>query len=313
MTISNEILVSRIRKGKSVSENLQTLYENNMPFIRSIVKPYAVHEPLEDLMQEAFLGLWQAVNHYESTENVKFMTTYAPYWIKQSVFRYLQKCGSVVKYPSHMRQKMSRFRRTFERLEQENKRTPTNEELAAAMKIDIAEVLELKIWTQEISSLDAPLTADNSICLADTLQGDSSPENDVIDKIYDEHSKNELWGIVAHYTYERENKAIREYFLNGLSYRQIAEKYGLSHEAVRDAKERGLRRLRIGKAKRLLLEKFDIVDAGIYRNSFNQFNEHGFTSTVEYTAIRLEEIKAEYERRKKEIEDMLNQSKKVCL
>lgn len=291
--ISNEILVSRIRKGQSISENLQALYENNLPYIRSIVRPYAVHEPLEDLMQEAFLGLWQAVNHYDSDENVKFMTTYAPYWIKQSVFRYLQKCGSVIKYPSHTRQKMTRFRRTFERLEQENKRTPTNEELAAAMKIDIAAVLELKIYTQEISSLDAPLTADNSICLADTVQGDSDTENDVIDKIYDEHSKNELWGIVERYTYERENNAIREYFLNGLSYRQIAEKYGLSHEAVRDAKERGLRRLRIGKAKRLLMQKFDVVDSALYRNNFNKFNEYG--SNVEYLAIRRAELQREYE------------------
>lgn len=301
MTISNEILVSRIRKGQSVSENLQTLYENNLPFIRSIVKPYAVHEPIEDLMQEAFLGLWQAVNHYDSAENVKFMTTYAPYWIRQSVIRYLEKCGSTVRYPSHIKQKMTKFRKTFERLSQENSRTPTNEELAAAMKTDVTEILELKVYTQEIASLDAPLTADNSLCLSDTLQGDSSPENNVIDKIYDEHSKNELWGVVAYYTNERENKAIREYFLYGKSLRQIADENGLSHEAVRDAKERGLRRLRIGKARRLLLDKFDIIDSGIYRNSYNQFNEHNFTSKVEYIAICRAEIQAEYERRKKEI------------
>lgn len=310
MTISNEMLVARIRKGISVSENLQALYENNMPYIRSIVKPYSVHEPLEDLMQEAFLGLWQAVNHYDSAENVKFMTTYAPYWIKQSVFRYLQKCGSVVRYPSHTHQKMTLYRKTFERLEQEYSRTPTNEELAAAMKTDIAEVLELKIYTQEIASLDAPLTADNTMCLSDTLQGDSSPENDVVDKIYDEHSKDELWGIVEYFTHERENRAIREYYINNKSLRQIAQEYGLSPEAVRDAKEKGLRRLRIGKAKRLLLEKFDIVDAGIYRNSFNQFNEHGFTSTVEYIALRKAEIQAEYEERKRQIEAMLAYKKR---
>lgn len=299
MTISNEILVSRIRKGQSVSVNLQLLYENNLAFIKSIVKPYAVHEPLEDLMQEAFIGLWNAVNHYETAENVKFMTTYAPYWIKQSVFRYLQKCGSVIKYPSHTRQKMTQYRKTFERLEQEYGRTPTNEELATAMKTDIVAVLELKIYTQEIASLDAPLTADNSICLSDTLQGGSNPENDVIDKIYDEHSKNELWGIVEHFTHERENRAIREYYINNKSLRQIAQEYGLSPEAVRDAKEKGLRRLRIGKAKRLLLDKFDIVDSKIYRNNFNKFNEHG--STVEYIAIRRAEIQAEYEERMKQL------------
>ncbi len=82
---------------------------------------------------------------------------------------------------------------------------------------------------------------------------------------------------------------------------------------VRQTKEKGLRRLWIGKAKRELLEKFDIVGAGAYRNSMNKFNEHGFTSTVEYIALRRAEIQAEYEERKKQIEVMFQQRERKCL
>ena len=74
-----------------------------------------------------------------------------------------------------------------------------------------------------------------------------------------------------------------------------------------------MRRLRIGKAKRELLEKFDIVEAGAYRNSMNKFNEHGSTSTVEYIALRRAELQAEYEKHKRQVEIMLEQRKRKCL
>ena len=54
----------------------------------------------------------------------------------------------------------------------------------------------------------------------------------------------------------------------------VAREQGVTIDRIRQIKEKGLRRLRIGKAKRELLEKFDIVEAGAYRNSMNKFNEH---------------------------------------
>lgn len=74
-----------------------------------------------------------------------------------------------------------------------------------------------------------------------------------------------------------------------------------------------MRKLRIGKAKRELLEKFDIVETGVYRNSMSKFNEHGFTLTVEYIVLRRAEIQAEYKQRKKQIEAMLQQRERKCL
>lgn len=302
--MTNEQIVSEIRNGFSVTDYMQVLYDKNLPLIKTFIKPYTAYEPMEDLLQEAYFGLWEAVHHYEIDENVLFMT-YARFWIKQAVIRYIEKCGSVVRVPGHARQQMIRYKKTVHQLGQELGRTPTDKEIADRMSISVEVLPELKVQLQGVASLDTPIADDDSLTLADTVQADFNLENETVDKIYAEHSKNELWGIVEQYTHERENLAIREYYINNKSLRQIAEEYGVSHEAVRDAKEKGLRRLRIGKARRLLLEKFDIVEAGIYRNGFNKFNEHGFTSTVEYIAIRRAEIQAEYERRRKEIEDIL--------
>ena len=87
----------------------------------------------------------------------------------------------------------------------------------------------------------------------------------------------------------------------------VAREQGVTIDRIRQIKEKGLRRLRIGKAKRELLEKFDIVESGIYRNSMNKFNEHGFTSTVEYIVLRRAELQAEYEKHKRQVEIMLEQ------
>lgn len=291
---------------------MQLLYENNLPLIKKFIKPYVAYEPMGDLLQEANFGLWEAVQYYETSENVRFMT-YAEYWIKQSVQRYLENCGSTVRIPSHTRQRIGRYRKTVQELEQKLGRTPTDNEIADKMRVSVGLLPELKIWMQGVVSLDTPLADDNSLTLADTLQADFNLEDETIDKMYAEHSKSELWGILERFASDKENIIIRKIFINNRTMAAVAREQGITIERVRQIKEKGLRRLRIGKAKRELLEKFGIVEAGAYRNSMNKFNEHGFISTVEYIALRRAELEAEYEEHKRQVEIMLERRKRKCL
>lgn len=155
---------------------------------------------------------------------------------------------------------------------------------------------------QSVLSLDTPIAEDNSLTLADTLQDDLSVENDTVDKIYSEHSKNELWGIVERYTATRENDIIKEIFLHKKTMAQVAREQDLSFDRIRQIKESGLRKLRIGKAKRELLEKFDIAEAGLFRGSLNNYREHDFVSIVEHIAIKRIEAQERYQRHLAEIE-----------
>lgn len=177
--MTNETLVERIRCGYSVSENMQSLYENNLPLIKKFIKPYAVYEPMEDLLQESYFGLSEAVHHYESDRNVQFMT-YAEYWIKQSVQRYLENCGSIVRIPTHTRAKMSRLRRATSQLRQEQGREPTATETAALLGVSLEEVQEIQALMKGVSSLDTLISDDSNLTLADTLQADFSLENDTV-------------------------------------------------------------------------------------------------------------------------------------
>ena len=310
--MTNEQIVSEIRNGYSVTDYMQLLYESNLPLIKKFIKPYAAYEPMEDLLQESYFGLWEAVQHYETSANVRFMT-YAEYWIRQSVQRYLENCGSTVRIPSQTRQKIARYKKNVQELEQELSRVPTDNEIADKMRVSVRLLPELKIQMQGVASLDTPLADDNSLTLSDTIQADFSLEDETIDKMYAEHSKSQLWCIVERYTSDRENSIIKEIFINNRTMAAVAREQDVTIDRIRQIKENGLRRLRIGKAKRELLEKFDIVEAGAYRNSMNKFNEHGSTSTVEYIALRRAELQAEYEKHKRQVEIMLEQRKRKCL
>lgn len=75
---------------------------------------------------------------------------------------------------------------------------------------------------QGVASLDTPLADDNSLTLSDTIQADFNLEDEMIDKIYAEHSKSQLWGIVEHFTSNRENSIIKEIFINNRTMAAVA-------------------------------------------------------------------------------------------
>lgn len=303
MAYDNETLVERIRGGFSISENMQSLYEGNLPLIKKFLKPYTTYECEADLLQESYFGLWEAVQHYETSKNVRFMT-YAEYWIKQSVQRYLENCGSTIRIPAHTRAKMSRLRRATSQLRQEQGREPTVAQIAALLGVSVEEVQEIQGYMQGVASLDTPISDVNSLTLADTLQADFRLEDETIDKMYAEHSKSELWGIVERYTDTGENDIIKEIFLHNKSMAQVSREQGLSFDSVRQIKEKGLRRLRMGKARRELLEKFYIAEAGLYRGGLNNYKEHDFTSIVEHLAIKQLDAEERYKQHLVEIEKM---------
>ena len=301
--MTNEQIVSEIRNGYSATDYMQSLYENNLPLIKKFIKPYTAYECEADLLQESYFGLWEAVQHYETSKNVRFMT-YAEYWIKQSVQRYIENCGSTVRIPTHTRAKMSRIRKATSQLRQEQGREPAPTKIAALLGVSVEEVQEIQGYMQSVISLDTPIAEENSLTLADMLQADLSVENDTVDKIYSEHSKNELWGIVERFTSDRENDIIKEIFLHNKTMSAVAREQGVTIERVRQTKKKGLRRLRMGKARRELLEKFDIAEAGLFRGGLNNYKEHNFTSIVEHLAEKRIEAEERYKRHLAEIEEM---------
>ena len=290
--MSNEQLVEQIRNGNHVTENMQRLYENNLPLLRKFIKPYIHLESEEDLLQEAFFGLYEAVQHYESSENVLFMT-YAYYWIRQSVVKYVENCGSIIRRPSGFKQKMNRYNKSVQEFMQEYGKTPTDWEMAEVLGISLQEIGKIKIAMQEVVSLETPVSEDGELILADCIEDKYSLEDHVNDRILNEHIKCGLWSIVERYTDIRQYQVIRGYYKYGMTLRQIAEQLGISIEQARQSKEAGLRQLRQYKVVKNLQEKCEVIEASAYRSGFSGFKEHG-DSIVEHIALRRTELEQRY-------------------
>ena len=153
--MTNEQIVSQVKKGISVTENMQLLYEKNLPLIKKFIHPYIHYESEEDLLQEAYFGLWEAVQHYESSGKVLFMT-YAQYWVRQNVQRYIENNSFAIRIPSAYRQKIGRYKKAVQELKQDLGRMPTDDEISEYSLLSTSVIQKIRIYMRDVVSLDAP-------------------------------------------------------------------------------------------------------------------------------------------------------------
>ena len=290
---SNEELVREIRAGHNKTKNMELLYSQNLPLIRQFIKPFIYYEPEPDLLQQAYCGLWEAVQRYESSENALFMT-YAQFWIQQDIRRYLENCGSIIRIPPHNRQKVIRYKKLIRDYERDHGREPTDQEAAACLGVSEDEIQKVRIYSQNVASLDAPLknTDGEELSLADTIADRLNMEEDTVDRLHEEAIQTELWNIVSKYADQQQDKVIRLYFRDGKTLSEIAEETGVSLERVRQIKAAGLRQLRRHKALNEIKQKCEVVEASLFRTSFASFKHRG--SSVESVVMRLEGLEEEY-------------------
>lgn len=289
---SNEELVREIRAGHNIKSNMEQLYNQNLPLIRQFIKPFIYYEPEPDLLQQAYCGLWEAVQRYESSENTLFMT-YSRFWILQDIRRYLEDNGSLIRIPSHRRQQIVKYKQFMRDFARERGRTPTSEEIADFLGVSEKEVGNIQMYSKSIESLDRPLTSDDEdFTVGDTVADGSDLEQNVLDKLHDEAVSRELWDIVQRYTDDMQGQVIREYYREGKTLSQIATEHGISLERARQHRATGLRKLRRHKALNEIKQKCEVVEASLFRTSFASFKHRG--SSVESVVMRLEELEEEY-------------------
>lgn len=92
--MTNEEIVSLIRTNENVQENMRQLWQQNKGFVASIAKKYRGYAEMEDLMQEGYIGLNDAVEHYKEGKGALF-TSYAAFWIRSRIRRYVEQSGTI--------------------------------------------------------------------------------------------------------------------------------------------------------------------------------------------------------------------------
>ncbi|MGM9656576.1 MAG: RNA polymerase sigma factor RpoD/SigA [Alloprevotella sp.] len=236
------ILAHRIHNGDD--EALEQLTKANLRFVVSVAKQYQGQGlGLIDLINEGNVGLITAAKKFDETRGFKFIS-YAVWWIRQSILQALAENSRLVYLPLNQVNNLSKIHRFLSDFAQKNERTPSNEEIAEALDIDVEKVKTIMQSSGRPTSMDAPLADDEGSCLLDLLQSrdGSNTERDLITGSL----ITEVSAAVKKLP-ERERKVVEMFFgLNGpeMNLEDIGRELHLSRERVRQLKEKALKLLR---------------------------------------------------------------------
>jgi len=227
----------------------------NTRLVVSIAKRYMGHAiPFLDLIQEGNLGLMKAVEKYDVHRGFRF-STYATWWIRQSITRSISDQARTIRVPVHMTDRIRQIYKSTHELEQSLGRVPTPEELAEKLGLDVKKIN----WILKVSmlplSLDSPVGDNEDSDLGMFIEDESSPTpmesayqsllRDKIEEVLDTLSPREARVLRLRFGLDNDKAFTLE---------EVGEKFGLTRERIRQIEGKALRRLRHPRRARQLKE-----------------------------------------------------------
>ncbi len=237
-------LARRIRKGDKAARD--HMISANLRLVVKIAMDYKDFGlPLLDLISEGNIGLIKAVERFDPRKGGK-LSTYAAWWIKQSMKRALANQSKTIRLPVHLVDKISKLRRTAMALTEELGREPTDEEIAIELQIPTAKVAHLKSVSVRPASLDAPVGQDGDSSTFGEMVGDENATSP-FEALREKSSNSDLYSMIS--TLEpREAEIIKLRFgLDGydeLTLEEVGQKFRVTRERVRQLQNIALSKMR---------------------------------------------------------------------
>jgi RNA polymerase primary sigma factor len=221
------------------------MIRSNLRLVISIAKRYMnLGMPLLDLIEEGNIGLMKAVDKFNYRKGFRF-STYAAWWIKQSITRSIFDQSRTVRLPVYMSELIAKWKKTNERLTHKYKRIPTTKELAKAMKLSVTRAGQIYNWMTKISSLDAPISDEGEGSIIDLVANtESTSTKDELDSFFVKERVERILEISS--DREKEVLDLRFGLTDGVTHTlaEVAKRLSISRERVRQIEESALKKMK---------------------------------------------------------------------
>src|SRR6202011_3363285 len=250
LTPQQEIeLAGKIKKGDAAAR--ERMINANLRLVVTIAHDYVnLGLPLLDLISEGNIGLTKAVERFDPAKGAK-LSTYAMWWIKQSIKRALANHSKMIRLPVHLVDKIGKVRRLSLQMSEELGREPTDDELREEMGIASGKVERLKSLGIRPASLDAPVADDNSIEFGEVVPDEDAQSP--FELLRDKNLLGEVDDLIGVLD-SREKKIIFQRFgLDGgkpKTLEDVGKNFGVTRERIRQLQNVALAKLRRALSKK---------------------------------------------------------------
>ena len=292
---TNECIVAAVQAGDDKAENMLELWQQNKGFIAMMARRYSAGAEMEDLEQEGYIALCEAVQHYDPGRGMSFIS-YAAFWIKRRM-RICADNSRTVRLSFNAGDEVRQYKKIMREYRQEYGCDPSDRELCGFLYISREKLNQIRKAAQmgNIRSLDEPVQGmDGDISIGDTVASGEEMEEDTIREIDKERMKRELWLAVDQLPGDLP-AAVRLRYENGLTLEKTGQAMGVNRERARRLESKAMRILRQPHRCRTFRAYFEeyLSAAPIHHVGVQRYLET-WESEVEREAIRWAEKELGY-------------------